>query len=214
MSDTLVCVHGFRMLLKFRTFSQKYKIYEIKSRTKFSAITVSHQSANRTRTHTHTHTHTHTRQRTHKLLVYQCTVMSWTSWRSIQKTSDIRCFVFSNLIIHFFFCVCVCIFITVLTKTCRTIAICFLDCHWGLSRKSFIHVSWKLSVLLRTHFLFALAIFLFSWFFFVVNHNYPDRGWDAPVKNYQRKQKIKTLSLPPSLRGYRACSFLLVCFNR
>ena len=48
-------------------------------------------------------------------------------------------------------CDCVCIFITVLTKTCRTIAIYFCDCQWGLSRRSFIHVSWKLSVLLRTH---------------------------------------------------------------
>ena len=33
-------MHGFRILLKFRTFSQKYEICEIKSRMKVSAITV------------------------------------------------------------------------------------------------------------------------------------------------------------------------------
>ena len=40
VSHTLLYVHGFRMLLNFRTFSRKYKKYEIKSRTKISAITV------------------------------------------------------------------------------------------------------------------------------------------------------------------------------
>ena len=40
LSHTLVYVHGFRMLLKFRAFSQKYEIYEIKSGSEISAITV------------------------------------------------------------------------------------------------------------------------------------------------------------------------------
>ena len=55
--------------------------------------------------------------------------------------------------------------------------------------------------------------FFIQLILFVINHNYPDRGWDAPVKNYQRKQKKNlSLSLSLSLRGYRACSFFLVCF--
>ena len=40
VSDTLVYAYGFRMLLLFRTSRQKREIYEIKSRTKFCAITV------------------------------------------------------------------------------------------------------------------------------------------------------------------------------
>ena len=51
------------------------------------------------------------------------------------------------------------------------------------------------SVLLRTHFLFALAIFFVQLILFVINHNYPDRGWDAPAKNYQAKKAKKDLSL-------------------
>ena len=41
VSHSLAYMHGFRLLLKFCTFSQKYEIYEIKSRMKVSAITVS-----------------------------------------------------------------------------------------------------------------------------------------------------------------------------
>ena len=41
MSHKLVCMHDFRRCAsKFRIFSQKYKAYEIKSRTKVSAIAV------------------------------------------------------------------------------------------------------------------------------------------------------------------------------
>ena len=82
----------------------------------------------------------------------------------------------------------------VLTKTCRTIAIYFCDCNWGLSRRSFIHVSRKLSVLLRTHFLFALAIFLFSWFFLSLITIIPIEA-GMLLSKITKESKKKSLSL-------------------
>ena len=45
VSQTLLYVAWFSYATKFRTFRQKYEIYEIKSRTKISAITVETGSA-------------------------------------------------------------------------------------------------------------------------------------------------------------------------
>ena len=106
MSDTLVCVHGFRMLLKFRTFSQKYKIYEIKSRTKFSAITVSHQSANRTHTRARARAPTHSQ--TSCLPVYSY-VMNLMTIDSEDFGHTLLC-IFKPNNPFFFVCVYVCVY--------------------------------------------------------------------------------------------------------
>ena len=109
----------------------------------------------------------------------------------------------------------VCIFITVLTKTCRTIAIYFCDCHWGLSCRSCIHVSWKLSVLLRTHFLFALAIFLFTWFFLSLITIIPiEAGMLLSKITKESKKKNLSLSLPLSEAIEHAPFFLYALIDK